>query len=175
MQSQNAIVMRGTPDELLLAQQAHRRPRQGPRRGGGRHRGARSEQELGEDAGHAWPSSFGVALQPTCAATNSCSTHQQQHQHGTSTTTEPDSLQPRPPQLHRLRRDRGVGHAQSAAHRQQHQGPAEPAHPRHRRAEGDHEDRLARSPSPPALTRPARPRRWSARWSTRSSSTRTWA
>ncbi len=32
---------------------ADRRSRQAPRRGGGRHRGARSEQELGEDAGHA--------------------------------------------------------------------------------------------------------------------------
>ncbi len=51
VQSQNAIVMRGTPDELLLAQQLDRRPGQGPRRGGGGHRGAGGEQELGEDAG----------------------------------------------------------------------------------------------------------------------------
>ncbi|MGD0346278.1 MAG: cohesin domain-containing protein [Terracidiphilus sp.] len=74
VQSQNAIVMRGTPDELLLAQQLIDDLDK-----------ARGEvvvdiavlevsKNWERTLGIAWPSSFGVALQPNCTATNSCST-----------------------------------------------------------------------------------------------------
>ena len=74
VQSQNAIVMRGTPDELLLAQQLIDDLDK-----------ARGEvvvdiavlevsKNWEKTLGIAWPSSIGVTLQPTCAATNSCST-----------------------------------------------------------------------------------------------------
>ncbi len=74
VQSQNAIVMRGTPDELLLAQQLIDDLDK-----------ARGEvvvdiavlevsKNWERTLGISWPSSIGVALQPNCAATNSCST-----------------------------------------------------------------------------------------------------
>jgi len=73
VQSQNAIVMRGTPDELLLAQQLIDDLDK-----------ARGEvvvdiavlevsKNWERNLGISWPSSIGVALQPNCAATNSCS------------------------------------------------------------------------------------------------------
>jgi len=72
VQSQNAIVMRGTPDELLLAQQLIDdldKPR------------GEVVVDIGvlevsknweKTLGFAWPNSFGVALQPNCAQSNSC-------------------------------------------------------------------------------------------------------
>jgi general secretion pathway protein D len=82
VQSQNAIVMRGTPDELLLAQQLINDLDK-----------ARGEvvvdiavlevsKNWERNLGISWPSSIGVSLQPNCAATNSCSTSTT-----TSTTT----------------------------------------------------------------------------------------
>jgi general secretion pathway protein D len=73
VQSQNAIVMRATPDELLLAQQLIDDLDK-----------ARGEvvvdiavlevsKNWERNLGMSWPSSFGVTLQPNCAATNSCS------------------------------------------------------------------------------------------------------
>jgi general secretion pathway protein D len=73
VQSQNAIVMRGTPDELLLAQQLIDDLDK-----------ARGEvvvdiavlevsKNWERTLGIQWPSSIGVSLQPNCAATNSCS------------------------------------------------------------------------------------------------------
>jgi general secretion pathway protein D len=78
---QNAIVMRGTPDELLLAQQLIDDLDK-----------ARGEvvvdiavlevsKNWEKTLGLQWPTSFGVTLQPNCSATNSCSTST------TSTTT----------------------------------------------------------------------------------------
>ncbi len=52
VQSQNAIVMRGTPDELLLAQQLIDDLDKAARRSRGRHCRARGQQELGANAGH---------------------------------------------------------------------------------------------------------------------------
>ncbi len=73
VQSQNAIVMRGTPDELLLAQQLIDdldKPR-------GEVVVDIAVLEVSKNwektLGMQWPSSFGVTLQPNCAATNSCS------------------------------------------------------------------------------------------------------
>jgi general secretion pathway protein D len=74
VQSQNAIVMRATPDELLLAQQLIDDLDK-----------ARGEvvvdiavlevsKNWERTLGISWPSSIGVALQPNCSATNSCST-----------------------------------------------------------------------------------------------------
>jgi general secretion pathway protein D len=74
VQSQNAIVMRGTPDELLLAQKLIDDLDK-----------ARGEvvvdiavlevsKNWEKTLGIAWPSSVGVTLQPTCSATNSCTT-----------------------------------------------------------------------------------------------------
>ena len=86
VQSQNAIVMRGTPDELLLAQKLVNDLDK-----------ARGEvvvdiavlevsKNWEKTLGIAWPSSIGVALQPTCAATNS----------STSSAARP-AAHPRPP------------------------------------------------------------------------------
>jgi general secretion pathway protein D len=74
VQSQNAIVMRATPDELLLAQQLIDDLDK-----------ARGEvvvdiavlevsKNWERTLGISWPSSIGVALQPNCSVTNSCST-----------------------------------------------------------------------------------------------------
>jgi general secretion pathway protein D len=74
VQSQNAIVMRATPDELLLAQQLIDDLDK-----------ARGEvvvdiavlevsKNWERNLGISWPSSIGVALQPNCSVTNSCST-----------------------------------------------------------------------------------------------------
>ncbi len=72
VQSQNAIVMRGTPDELLLAQQLIDDLDK-----------ARGEvvvdiavlevsKNWEKTLGMEWPSSVGITLQPNCAANNSC-------------------------------------------------------------------------------------------------------
>lgn len=74
VQSQNAIVARGTPDELLLAQKLVDDLDK-----------ARGEvvvdiavlevsKNWERTLGLSWPSSVGIALQPNCSATNSCST-----------------------------------------------------------------------------------------------------
>lgn len=72
VQSQNAIVMRGTPDELMLAQQLIEnldKPR------------GEVVVDIGvlevsknweRNLGLSWPQQFGVALQPNCASSNSC-------------------------------------------------------------------------------------------------------
>jgi general secretion pathway protein D len=84
VQSQNAIVMRGTPDELLLAQQLIDDLDK-----------ARGEvvvdiavlevsKNWERTLGISWPSSIGVSLQPNCSATNSCSSSTSST---TSTTT----------------------------------------------------------------------------------------
>ncbi len=83
VQSQNAIVMRGTPDELLLAQQLISdldKPR-------GEVVVNIAVLEVSKNwertLGLQWPSSFGVTLQPSCSQTNTCSTGSS----GSSTTT----------------------------------------------------------------------------------------
>ena len=83
VQSQNAIVMRGTPDELLLAQQLIDdldKPR-------GEVVVDIAVLEVSKNwertLGLQWPSSFGVTLQPSCSQTNTCSTSSS----GSSTTT----------------------------------------------------------------------------------------
>ncbi len=95
VQSQNAIVMRGTPDELLLAQQLIDDLDK-----------ARGEvvvdiavlevsKNWEKTLGLQWPSSIGITLQPTCAATNSCSsstTSSSGTSTGTSTTTTSPTL-----------------------------------------------------------------------------------
>ena len=89
VQSQNAIVMRATPDELLLAQQLIDDLDK-----------ARGEvvvdiavlevsKNWERTLGMAWPSSFGVTLQPNCAATNSCSTTTNSSGSGSTNTVSP--------------------------------------------------------------------------------------
>ena len=89
VQSQNAIVMRGTPDELLLAQQLIEDLDK-----------ARGEvvvdiavlevsKNWEKTLGLQWPSSFGVTLQPTCAATNTCASTTSSTTSTTTTTTSP--------------------------------------------------------------------------------------
>jgi general secretion pathway protein D len=92
VQSQNAIVMRATPDELLLAQQLIDnldKPR-------GEVVVDIAVLEVSKNwertLGLAWPSSFGVALQPNCAQSNSCSSTSSATTNttgGTSTTISP--------------------------------------------------------------------------------------
>ena len=85
VQSQNAIVMRATPDELLLAQQLIDDLDK-----------ARGEvvvdiavlevsKNWERTLGISWPSSVGVALQPNCAATNSCSSSSSSSSSSTAT------------------------------------------------------------------------------------------
>jgi len=93
VQSQNAIVMRATPDELLLAQQLIDDLDK-----------ARGEvvvdiavlevsKNWERSLGIAWPSSVGIALQPNCSATNSCSsTSTTSTTSGTSTSTVSPTL-----------------------------------------------------------------------------------
>ena len=144
--SQNAIVMRGTPDELLLAQKLVNDLDK-----------ARPEvvvdiavlevsKNWERTLGIAWPSSAGVALQsPTTTSTTTCptgsTTLHAQHHVGTSPTLY---------NLAHLNSNDfavtiGSATANAAADRLQYQDPAESAHPRHRRAEGDDEDRVAHS------------------------------
>ena len=99
VQSQNAIVMRATPDELLLAQQLIDDLDK-----------ARGEvvvdiavlevsKNWERNLGMSWPSSFGVSLQPNCAATNSCSSTTSS---GTGTGTGTGSTSTVSPTLYNL-------------------------------------------------------------------------
>ena len=142
--SQNAIVMRGTPDELLLAQKLINDLDK-----------ARPEvvvdiavlevsKNWEKTLGIAWPSSVGVALQPPTSSTSTTSSTT-----GTTGTTGTTSTGTAPTlyDLAHLKaygfcRDGRLGHGQPAAHRLEYQDSAESPHPGHRRAEGDHEDRL---------------------------------
>ena len=92
VQSQNAIVMRATPDELLLAQQLIDdldKPR-------GEVVVDIAVLEVSKNwertLGLAWPSSFGIALQPNCASSNSCGTNTSSTTTGTSTNTVSPTL-----------------------------------------------------------------------------------
>src|SRR5579863_3101783 len=89
VQSQNAIVMRGTPDELLLAQQLIDDLDK-----------ARGEvvvdiavlevsKNWERNLGISWPSSVGVSLQPNCAATNSCSSSTSSTSSSSSSSSNP--------------------------------------------------------------------------------------
>jgi general secretion pathway protein D len=89
---QNAIVMRGSPDELLLAQQLIDNLDK-----------ARGEvvvdiavlevsKNWEKTLGIAWPSSFGVTLQPSCTQTNTCSTSSSSTTTGTTSTTTSPTL-----------------------------------------------------------------------------------
>jgi general secretion pathway protein D len=87
VQSQNAIVMRGTPDELLLAQQLIDdldKPR-------GEVVVDIAVLEVSKNwertLGIAWPSSFGVALQPNCSASGSCTSSSSSGSSTSSTTS----------------------------------------------------------------------------------------
>ncbi|MGB0065206.1 MAG: cohesin domain-containing protein [Terracidiphilus sp.] len=87
VQSQNAIVMRGTPDELMLAQQLIEnldKPR------------GEVVVDIGvlevsknweKTLGLSWPQQFGVALQPSCASSNNCTSTTSAS--GSTTTTSP--------------------------------------------------------------------------------------
>jgi len=90
VQSQNAIVMRGTPDELLLARQLINDLDK-----------ARGEvvvdiavlevsKNWEKTLGLQWPSSIGVALQPNCVSSGTCSTSTS----STSTSTSSSSTTP---------------------------------------------------------------------------------
>jgi len=94
VQSQNAIVMRGTPDELLLAQQLIDdldKPR-------GEVVVDIAVLEVSKNwektLGMQWPSSFGVTLQPNCAATNSCSSTTTSTTGSTGTTGSTSTASP---------------------------------------------------------------------------------
>jgi general secretion pathway protein D len=87
VQSQNAIVMRGTPDELLLAQQLIDdldKPR-------GEVVVDIAVLEVSKNwektLGLQWPSSVNIALQPNCAASNSCSSSTSSTASGTTGST----------------------------------------------------------------------------------------
>jgi general secretion pathway protein D len=95
VQSQNAIVMRGTPDELLLAQQLIDdldKPR-------GEVVVDIAVLEVSKNwertLGLAWPNSFGITLQPNCAQTNTCTT-------STSSTTSSSTSSTVSPTLYNL-------------------------------------------------------------------------
>jgi general secretion pathway protein D len=95
VQSQNAIVMKATPDELLLAQQLIDdldKPR-------GEVVVDVAVLEVSKNwersLGLAWPSSFGIALQPNCAVNNSCGTSSTStNQTGTGTTPTNSGVAP---------------------------------------------------------------------------------
>ena len=180
VQSQNAIVMRGTPDELLLAQQLIDDLDK-----------ARGEVVVDIavlEVSKNWEKTLGICSGPAALAWL-CSriARQQQFVHQLEQQLNGTRRQARrrlsptlynagASELDEFCGDRGIGDAEPAADRQQHQGAAEPAHPRHRRAEGDDEDRLA-NPDRDRVV----PDRASATatgqlaGATRSSSTRMWA
>ena len=94
VQSQNAIVMRATPDELLLAQQLIDdldKPR-------GEVVVDIAVLEVSKNwertLGLAWPSSFGVALQPNCAQSNSCASSSTSGSTTTGTTGSTTTVSP---------------------------------------------------------------------------------
>jgi general secretion pathway protein D len=89
---QNAIVMRGTPDELLLAQQLIDDLDK-----------ARGEvvvdiavlevsKNWEKTLGMSWPNSFGVTLQPSCSQSNSCANSAASTTSTTGTTTTSPTL-----------------------------------------------------------------------------------
>ena len=139
--SQNAIVMRGTPDKLLLAEKLVDdldKPRSEVvvdiavmevSRNFERTLGI----ELAQQRRHGSADSSIRALPLLVHDNNNWNDH---HDH------KPHALRPGPSEGLRLRGYGGLGHAQSAAQRLQHQGSAKPAHPRHRRPESHDEDRL---------------------------------
>ena len=144
--SQNAIVVRGTPDELLLSQKLINdldKARAGSRGG---HCRARSEQELGahprhlvaQQRGHRTPGSvhhIGLLLDQQ---------HQFDHEFDKQFVyDQSDPLRSGPSQGVGLCCHHRVRHCQSAADRFEYKDPAESAHPRHRRAKGHDEDRRA--------------------------------
>ena len=94
VQSQNAIVARGTPDELLLAEKLI-------------HDVDKARGEVVVDIavlevsknwektlGLSWPSSVGVSLQPSCAASNSCSSTTTSGTTGTTGSTGTTTVSP---------------------------------------------------------------------------------
>ena len=94
--SQNAIVMRGTPDELLLASKLIDdldKPRSEVVVDFGVLEVSKNWERT---LGIAWPNSFGVTLQPSCAQTNTCSTA------STSTTTTSTTTTTTSPSLYNL-------------------------------------------------------------------------
>ncbi|HKN20692.1 MAG TPA: cohesin domain-containing protein [Terracidiphilus sp.] len=91
VQSQNAIVMRATPDELLLAQQLIDdldKPR-------GEVVVDIAVLEVSKNwertLGIQWPSSFGVALQPNCSASGTCTSSSSSSSSTSSTTSSSTS------------------------------------------------------------------------------------
>ena len=149
VQSQNALVMRGTPDELLLAQKLINDLDK-----------ARPEvvvdiavlevsKNWERNLGIQWPSSVSVGIAVRhCTTLGTAAPAPVRAQAPAPAPVEQqqsDPLQPGPPQFQQFRGHRRLGHGQPAAHRLQYQDPAEPAHPRHRRAESHHEDRRADS------------------------------
>ena len=154
--SQNAIVMRATPDELLLAQKLLNDLDR-----------ARPEVvvdvavlEVNRERSATLASPCRSPSRITPQATPDTHDHQQQHadhRHHRHHALQLHPQHPRPPQRQQLRRQHRRRHRQRAPHRRRHPHPAEPQHPRHRRPARDHEDRLRRSPSPPAPTTPVSP------------------
>ena len=178
--SQNAIVMRATPDELLLARKLiddldKARPEVvvdvavlEVNRNQERNLGIILPQQI---------SAHSAGPTTTTSTTdyhdyrhyhhhrNDYRHHEHDHQQQRS-----DAQQSRQSECEQRCHDHQLGDRESAADGQRHARAAEPAHPRHGRAESGLEDWLARSQSPPVRIRPAQPPRSSARWSTRSSS-----
>ena len=146
--SQNAIVMRATPDELMLAQRVIDDLDK-----------ARPEvvvdvavlevnRSKERTIGVSLPQSFGLTLQANS------STHQQherqhdqrQHRHDNDRHRYHDiqRAEPQPtrqPERQQLRRHGRAGNGEPSAERYGYKSPAEPAHPRDRWAEGGFEDR----------------------------------
>ena len=140
--SQNAIVMRGTPDELLLAQKLINDLDK-----------ARSEvvvdiavlevsKNWERTLGIAWPSSVGVALQPPTPPRHSTTS--------SSTTSQPARTTTSPTLYdlaHLKATDFAVTVGSATANLLLTDSNTKilqnPAHPRHRRAKSDHEDRRA--------------------------------
>ena len=141
--SQNAIVVRATPDELTLAQKIINDLDK-----------ARPEvvvdvaiMEVDKDKlrniGLSWPGSISFALQPPNSSTSSTTS--------TTSTTSTSTTALTLDNLANLNANNfavtvSCGYRQPAADRLRYQDSAESAHPRHGRPEGGFEDRLARSP-----------------------------
>ena len=133
--SQNAIVMRGTPDELLLAEKLINdldKPR--------------SEVvvdigvlEVSKNWERPWASLAQQHRRGPHPTTSTFEHHEYYDHHGDLHQPHHQqsvALRSGPSQLQRFRDQRGLGHAESAAHRRQYPDSARPAHPGHRRAKG---------------------------------------
>jgi general secretion pathway protein D len=123
--------------------------------------------------GIAWPSSVGVALQPP-TSNQQHARPVDHHRHSTSSTTSPTLYD----LAHLKATDFAVTVGSATANLLLTDSNTKILqNPRIRATDGQKATMKIGSkiPSPPALIRPARPPRWSVRWSTRSSSTRTWA